>query len=317
MDRLGHRVHSWCVSRHMWTHGHDVPIVANQALCNWEAIDEAYCDRFVHRYRAHLSSFDAFIVDHPICFAALFEHTGRPVIANATTRYDLGLTGDPVRWGWLDGVLRRMYERGQLIPISNNRGDRAYGGELLGFDFPNAPSLCEYPRIAYSGNVAEWLRTSLDRPPLPRPYDWQALGAYRGLVHVPYNCSQMSVTEQYAAALPLVVPSPRRLLEMALADQHHAMSQVSCRRVCGMPEGEGLHAYRSPDTLARWVALSDWFDEEWMPFVVHCDGPIDAAFLESLDARSISRSMAAFNVQRRERILRFWQRHMEIAEKAA
>jgi hypothetical protein len=305
--RLGIRVYSWSVSSHLWRVGHDVPVEAARALAGWsDVIDAEFCDRFVHRYRPHLTGFDAFVVDHPVCFAPLFEHTGRPVIANSTTRYDLGVAGSPSRSAWLDATLRRMYGRGQLIPMSNNLGDRAYASARLGFDWPNLPSLCEYTGASYHGEKPQWLRASSQRSPLPPPYDWKDLGAYRGIVHTPYNCSQMSIIEHYASGLPIVVPSEARLLDMALADLEGAMSQVSLRRVLGLPPGEGMDDFRSPGALRQWVALSDFYDDEWMPGVVRAEDPIEESFLASLDSRAISGRIARFLPERRRRIMAGW-----------
>ena len=307
MHRLGHRVYSWCVSRQMTRIGHDVPVVAARALHEWHDIDEAYCERFVRGYGPHLGGFDAFIVDHPVCFAALFEHTGRPVIAHATTRYDQGVIADPRRAPWLDRTLQRMHDRGQLIAISNNRGDRDYARDHLGFEWPLLPSLCEYTGIHYTGAEPAWLRQSYGRPPLPQPYAWQDLGRYRGIVHTPYNCSMMSITEHFAAAMPIVVPSQQRLLTMAIAETDGAMLHVSHRRVVELPAGEGWNDYASPETLARWIGLSDWYDEDWMPGVIAADDPDDDAFLSAIDTAAVSRSIAAFLPARRDRILNGWR----------
>jgi hypothetical protein len=304
--RLGQRVHSWCVAEVPWVaRGRQDPYLTS--TFSWASPGPDTCDRFPRRYGAHLQCFDAFIVDHPIWFAALFETLDKPVIAQVASRYDLGVTADPTLWRWLDGTLGRMYDRGRLIPLSNNRGDRAYAREHLGFDWPTIPSLCEYTGISYVGDRPEWLLASLARPPLPKPYAWSDLGRYRGIRHVPYNTSLMSFTEQYAAAIPLVVPSPGRLLQMALDDEMDAMAHASLLRHLRLPPGDGWNDYRSPDVLQRWIALCDWYDEEWMPHVISLDDAPFSAALGTLDARTISARMASFNIDRRKRILEAWR----------
>lgn len=302
-SRFGHRLHSWCASEVPWlARGSQDP--SFREIVTWHGAGPDACDRFHHRYGEALTCFDAVIVDHPIWFAALFERLDRPVIANVTTRYELGVTHSPERWQWLDGTLRRMRDRGQLMPVSNNRADREYSREHLGFDWPMTPSLCEYTGIKYVGDRPGWLLAALERPPLPSPYPWTDLGRYRGIRHVPYNASLMSFTEHYAAAIPLAVPSPERLLQMALDDELDAMAQVSLFRYGGLPPGEGLNDYRSRDVLATWISRCDWYNEEWMPHVIVTDAPPES---QSLDLAAISARMAAFNVIRRDRILASWR----------
>ena len=222
-------------------------------------------------------------------------------------RYELGLTRDPERRRWLDGTLQAMHDRGQLLPLSNNRGDREYAREHLGFDWPTVPSLCEYPGAQYSGEDPRWLRVHLGRPPLPQPYSWADLARCRGIYHVPYNCSQISIFEHYVAGIPLVFPTRERLLDLARRDVFGAMAQVSLRRVERLPPGEGLNDYTSRATLARWVDLCDWYDEDWMPGIVTVDAEPDRVDLDGVDWRRAAGVIAAARPVRRDRILRAWR----------
>jgi hypothetical protein len=313
MTRLGHRVYSWCVSRHLWVTGQEPVMTAVLALQGWEHINAEFCQRVQRDFGPQFSAFDAIIVDHPIAFAGLFEQAGRPVIANATTRYDVACDQTPEGRRWLDDTLIRMFDRGQLLPMSNNLGDRAYGRERLGFDWPLVPSLCEYPRAPYTGGRPQWLRASLGHPPLPQPYAWRDLADYRGIVHVPYNCSQMALSEQYAAAIPIVVPSDHRLLEMALEGADGAMAQVSGLRVRGLAPGRGWDAYQSAESLERWIAHADWNDDHWMPGVLKSADFNDPSFLASIDVQAVSARVKAFLPARRSRILKAWESVLERA----
>ena len=300
-------MHSWSLSRQLWVVGRATPIPEVVTPDSWASIDQEMCDRFWHTYRSTLDSFDLFVVDHPVCLAACFEKFDRPVVAVATTRYELGLTRDPERWRWLNWTLQAMHDRGQLLPLSNNRGDREYAREHLGFDWPTVPSLCEYPGAQYSGEDPRWLRVRLGRPPLPQPYSWADLARCRGIYHVPYNCSQISICEQYAAGIPLVFPTRERLLDLARRDVFGAMAQVSLRRVEQLPPGEGLNDYTSRATLARWVDLCDWYDEDWMPGIVTVDAEPDRVDLDGVDWRRAAGVIAAARPVRRDRILRAWR----------
>ena len=307
--RLGHRTHSWCVSRAAWfARGAQDPAVS--ALLQ-SRIDEDACDRFHRAFAGALECFDVIVVDHPVSYAALFARLGRPVVAMATTRYDLGAVEDPPVWAWLDRTIAEMFDRGQLIPLSNNRGDRAYGRHRFGFDWPTIPSLCEYCRIDYTGEHGRWLRTTLAEPPLPQPYAWSDLGRFRGIGHVPYNCSQMSVFEQYSAAIPLAFPTPERLLALAVSGEMGAMTQVSSLRVAGRPPGADWNAYDDRRTLAQWVEVCDWYDDEWMPAIVQLDDVGDQGRLAAVDARSVSRRMADDQPRRRREILARWRRVLD------
>lgn len=305
-SRLGHQLHSVCLANNPWLArgGQDPDLTCTFA---WNSPGPETCERFRHRYSAALTCFDAFVVDHPIWFAALFEGIGKPVVANATTRYDLAVAGKPALCRWLNDTLQRMFDRGQLSPVSNNRADAAYSRDSVGFDWPTTPSLCEYTRISYTGVRSEWLLSTLAAPALPRPYVWSDLGLYRGIRHVPYNTSQMRITEQYAAGIPLAVPSPQNLLRMAIDGAFEAMSQVSALRHEGYPPANGWNAYTSPEALARWIELSDWYDEEWMPHVLALEDVMDTSVLHAIDAPAVSARVVQFNAARRRRILGRWQ----------
>ena len=215
------------------------------------------CDRVWHTYRSTLDSFDLFVVDHPVCLAACFEKFDRPVVAVATTRYELGLTRDPERWRWLNWTLQAMHDRGQLLPLSNNRGDREYAREHLGFDWPTVPSLCEYPGAQYSGEDPRWLRVHLGRPPLPQPYSWADLARCRGIYHVPYNCSQISVFEHYAAGIPLVFPTRERLLDLATRDVFGAATtRETARRSLDVHQARQACVSSRARVAGHWPALS-------------------------------------------------------------
>ena len=42
---------------------------------------------------------------------------------------------------------------------------------------------------------------------LERGYKWQEVADYKGVIHIPYNASTMSLFEQYASNIPLFFPT--------------------------------------------------------------------------------------------------------------
>jgi len=295
---LGHTIDQVCLSEHMWVIG-GKPDQHPGFPANMADFDQYACDQCKARF--DVKPYDVVIVDHPAAFAAMFQDMPVPVVLNVTTRWDNLVAVNNDRRAWLGRALCDMAKSGQMTVLANNRGDVAHVKETLGLEARHIPSLCRYTRTHWTGKHRNWLMTTRSHPPLPRPYKWEDLADYRGIMHIPYNCSQMSVFEQYAACIPLMVPTREMLFDMTIDNRYDAMSEVTFRRVYGMAPGDGLDNYINPEAIRRWIGLSDWYDQVWMPYVIEADSYPTYGF------EDVSRRMATFNVGRTELILQQWR----------
>lgn len=303
---LGHDVTSWSISAHAWVLGQptaDVDVI-NQHT--WRGLNRRLCDAFYERYKDELDSFDAFIVTHTPSFALLYERWNKPIICVASTRYEAPFSNDVDSWQDLNRYLREKIDSGMLIPIANNKYDAAYARFFTDRAWTVIPSLCEYTHAHYSGLHRESLL--IGKFPLPidvpglvakgqrfgesflgkvgrrlnlrigrRGHTWQDLCDFSSVVFFPYNSSIMTIFELYAAGVPMIFPS------QAFASQIYAkswtsgwFSELSYNQVFGLPPKSVVpcgpddpNRYDDPENMARWIAKSDFYDEENLKHLVY------------------------------------------------
>lgn len=347
LARLGHEVTDWTLSGHAWVMGREPDPVEIINARNWRSIDRAMCDAFFDRYRAELADYDAFIVTHTPCLAMLYERWQKPIIVVASTRYEQPFTRDAARWNAFNDDLRRLHDRGLLIPLANNRYDAAYAHAFTGFAWPVIPSLCEYvdaparlerPEFVAWGKYPGLFDVPLVRSrhdlgdgpgapheaqrrrggsPIRRPYRWSTLAEYRGVVHAPYNASLMSLFEQYTSAFPLLVPTRSFLRRLYGAHRDEGiLSELSFNAVERLPPGSAIpyggdadpNAYDDVDAVMQWIELADFYDPDGMPHITYFDSSEELAErLVSLDVHAVQAAMRDANQGRRTRVYDAWR----------
>jgi hypothetical protein len=329
---LGQQLTSWTLSAHAWVFGRERDKVDVVDQDSWRSLDAALCDAFHRRYRDELAGFDGFVVTHTPAFALLFRAWQKPVLIVNSTRYEQPFTLDPERWRWLDEQLVAGVRSGQFSIVSNNKGDQAYLREHTGLESTHIPSLCDYTGATHSGRRRRFILfgrgaellpmprsvRGLVRTPRqafrswlrPRPHTWQELYDHRGVVHLPYQISVMSLFEQYSASVPLFFPSPDFVVELHQRHPGQVLSELSMFQVHGQHyDGTGLNRTQDPEVLRRWVSLADYYDADNMPHIQYFDSFEHLAeLLASVDTAEISARMQAFNRVRRDRIVGAWQR---------
>ena len=213
LENLGHQVDSWSLSGHRW--------VLNLPECkspvinadNWKNINQEMVDKFYETHRKELDKYDAFICAYPPIFLKLFEQFNKPILVISATRYDFPVAGDKNRLAWLEDSLKN---NSNIIKIANNQFDQKYCENFLGNKWEWIPSLCDYTNSHYSPKSNNFLYFSKLQIELPEcfvnkdslgKYTWQDLYSYKGIVHVPYNVSTMSIFEQNQAQIPLHFPT--------------------------------------------------------------------------------------------------------------
>jgi hypothetical protein len=144
-------------------------------------------------------------------------------------------------------------------------------------------------------------------------FSWQSFYDFKGIIHIPYQVSTMSIFEQYSANVPLFFPSKKFLFELHTQFPDKVLSELSFYQVNRL-DTSGL-APDDPNNLAndeivkRWIDLADYYDELNMPYVQYFDSFEHLeSLLREVDCREISEKMRAFNQQRIDRVFRDWEK---------
>ena len=302
---------NWSISGHNWVFNAPTPDVEIINQGTWHGIDPAIIAAFQARYDSFLCGFDAFIVTHTPVFAAIFEKYDKPVLLVNSCRYEqpYGWKADLDGWEWLNDVLKRMSAKRQLVNVSNNKADHDYLWLGTGIKSVHIPSLCLYTGATYKPTKPAFVCHG-DRsffPPHPlleaKPsmgYSWSELYSYKGIVHIPYEMSTMSLFEQYSAGIPLWLPS-------------RAFYEV-CIREGRMPFGS-IYASSGPPTLAGplsdlgfWLDRADFYDPMNFKHVRYYDSAADLlrqleSFAESAAERA---ERMAWIAERRNAVYAAW-----------
>lgn len=252
---LGHEVHALSMSGHAWVNGWKQGRTSVVTPENWRAIDQAMCDRFAETYGKALEEYDGFIVSYPPAFALLFEKLGKPVIVHNCTRFEHPCED---RLAWLKAGLSNMIQRGQLIPVANNRYDAEYATKHTNHKWEFIPSVCRYAEAwkwTGEGSVKVWSRPNINLPAdinvdrgfsILNRYDRASIaGTTKAVVHLPYNISIMSAFEHRASGIPMLVPSVNCLIDMK-NDGYPLLSELQFPG--GLPKE------------MPWLKLADWYN---------------------------------------------------------
>lgn len=299
------------ISGHNWVFGAPTPHVEIINQATWRSINPELITMFQECYDDLLRSYDGFIVTHTPVFALLYEKYNKPILLVNSCRYEQPYcwTANISAWEDLSAALARMYARGQLIAVSNNRADRDYLRAGAGINSIHIPSLCLYTNAIYEPRYHSWICYG-DRsffPPsqllIAKPsagYSWADLYSYTGIVHIPYEMSTMSLFEQYSAGVPLYLPSKQFYKDCILRGQ--------------MPFGS-IYAVVGPAQLRQqltdldfWLDRADFYDNDNFRFVYFYDSAADLiAKLERFTLSPSERAArAAWLTARRTAVYTAW-----------
>ena len=261
-----------CLSGHTWVMGRQQASMEVINPDTWYNLSTDMIRAFQERYDTFLSEFDGFICAHPNSFLLLFEKYNKPIIVVNSCRYDIpfSITGKKEMLPELNAGFRRCQEKGLLHMISNNRADNKYFLTALSdIRTQIIPSLCLYtglrwnpahtPRqkfLIYSGpGLRHPLlehRTSLGR------FAWPTLMEYRGIIHIPYEVSTMSLFEHISTEIPLFFPTKEFLLHLWTA--RLARYQSNYWRLLGKTAPPPELA--ASENLTYWIEAGDMYGLE-------------------------------------------------------
>lgn len=292
---------------------------------NWRSLSSSNCDSFFEAHHEELSSYDGFVCFYPPSFSMMYEKFQKPIITHVPIRFETPFHRR--RHDLFNYImhLRRTIESGQLQPLANNRFDSEYCTAVVGKKFDHIPSLCDYLNVSRQkinkevivhGDFQKIAPTMPGLKRLQSGYSWNELYSYNAIVHIPYHNSLMSMFEQYAANMPLLVPSDDFMIELWKKDSRSIMSQISwhsvenlgSERVYQIDKNLDVNLYDDVDVMRNAISLSDWNDKDWMPHVIKFDS---WEHLEELiqadDFDSVHEAMKSDSGMRKEKILRLWE----------
>ncbi len=243
----------WCLSGHAWVlkRRQDCPVHINAST--WRGLNQKMIEDFRKQYDTFLGTFDMFIVGYASCFAMIYEPYGKPILMMNAVRYDVPFcwTNDTFMLNAYHECLFRLRDAKNLIIVSNNKADQLYLQSGCGLTSQHIPSLCLYTGIQYAPTRDTFLVYSGKTPSHPlitqkpsQPFEWSDLGSFRGIIHIPYEISTMSMFEHFSARLPMFVPSKTFWL--------------------ANPSIQSMSAYwghRSPTRLSKFCDNSVWIEQ--------------------------------------------------------
>jgi hypothetical protein len=215
---LGHTIDSDSLSGHTWVM--EIPKASIPLLeANINQIVEKELWKDFHReYKGKLKEYDAFVVTYPPLFSMLFKEFNKPIILQIPIRYDWNVVEKPKELA----IFHEFLKQDNVFCCANNMLDKMYFEDRVGKTCEYIPSLCRYTGMKYNPTRTDFLvydnarmfdiSNTVNRSTLQR-HKWSDIEKFKGVIHVPYNTSTMSIFEAYQAGIPLFVPDRYLLLE--------------------------------------------------------------------------------------------------------
>lgn len=325
-------IEQWSISGHSWVFGKRPTNVKFVNANTWKNFNKEMIDNFVKEYGEYLEKFDGFIVTHTPVFALLFESFNKPIICVNSCRYEqpysFNENNNLGRWNFLNLKLKQMSEKGQLIIISNNKGDQEYLRLGTGIKSMYIPSLCLYTNAKYEPstdiNVVYSDFTLFNKPNkmisrqefVGNNYCWSNLYSCKSMIHFPYEISTMSIFEQYSANIPLFFPSKDFLKKIITKHQHRFISRYiminnSIKSNKVYPKSLDI-AMDDNTWLDFWLDNADYYDENNMKHIIYFDSlsKLDS-LTKNTNMKEVSEKMAEHNKNRKEIVYNAWKTIMD------
>ena len=324
---LGHEVVDKSLSDHTWVFDRpkdSVPMLDNG---RWRSLSpKQYSDTFFETYKNDMDDYDAFIVTYPPPFSLLYKHFNKPIIINNPIRYEWPYSFNSTYWEEFNDFLREGVDKDQIILVANNMYDKLYMEGFIGRPVEFIPSICDYygeyyqPQhdeflYYYKGNLSEIKNPKIkSKNSVFSTHKHVDLLKYKGIIHIPYQVSYMSIFEQYTSSIPLFVPSKDFLFDL-YKKGYNVLKEYAWNKDYNKPSGSRIkfqgefdpNDYNNLDSVYHWIQFSDFYDEEWMPYIIQFDSfeHLDS-LVDTVDTEKISSQMAEFNAKRKGLIYQKW-----------
>jgi hypothetical protein len=314
----------WSISNMSWVFNKPISNVDIINQHNWKNINGELIDQFYYKYCDYLSQFDGFIVTHTPVFCLLYEKFNKPIILINSCRYEqpFSWTNNIKLWDDLNIKLKYMYDKNQLTIISNNKADKEYLKLGTGIDSILIPSLCLYTNVKYEPknniciiynnnniNIPENSKLKHKKTILKDNYSWKNLYSFKGIVHMPYEVSTMSLFEQYSANIPLFFPSKTLLKKLIIKDKYYFQSRYNKIFNYNNNFHPNLFKALSDDYwIDFWVENADYYDTDNMKYIIYFNSFNELNYLiNNLDFQKISSKMEEYNTIRFDNTYTKWK----------
>ena len=334
-DLYGDKVEiiDWNISDQYWLFYKDRKDVKHINQQTWKNIDQDMINRFVNEYQDYLSQFDGFIVTHTPVFSLLYESFNKPIFMINSCRYEQPFSfkenNDIRKWYNLNIKLKQMHEKGQLIVISNNKADQEYLRIGTGIESMYIPSLCLYTNAKYNPHTDKYIVYS-DSPFLRKTeamipryyfsghhYTWEQLYTCRGIIHMPYEISTMSIFEQYSANIPLFFPSKNFIKQLVATGNYFLCSRYikfdSHLKLQKVFPKNLEPAMNDVSWINWWIDKSDFYRDDCdMQHIIYFNSMDELDYLlNTIDTRVISERMRQHNIIRKNKVYNSWKEIMD------
>jgi len=325
-EDLGHNVDSWSISGHNWVFGRESKSVDVINQNTWKNLNQNMCDEFYNRYKDDLSKYDGFICTYPPVFSMIYEKFKKPIIIQIPIRYEVPFHNNVDKWNNFNDYLRKGIDSGMIIPIANSEYDKKYFEFFVERECKLIPSICEYSNSDWNPTIDKFLYSSrlpinfgtdiiIDKSTLGK-YEWKDIASYKGIIIIPYNCSTMSIFEYYTSNIPIFCPSKELMMDLYSKYSDQVLSELTWNKIFNIPPGSVIECNRNNDPndysnieiMSNWIDYSDFYNTEWMPYITYFDSFDELGLLLQSNLKEISNNMKEFNIIRKERIYKEWNK---------
>ena len=312
---------NWSISGHSWVFNENsvFPDIINANT--WNNIDKEMINNFVNIYKDFLSTFDGFIVTHTPVFCLLYETFNKPIILINSCRYEqpFSWNNNIDMWNYLNIKLKEMYDKNILIAISNNKADALYLKYGTNIDSHIIPSLCLYTNAKYlptnnkfiinnNFNIPENENIINKNNCLNNGYSWKDLYSYKGIIHMPYEISTMSIFEQYSANVPLFFPSKQYLIYLIKNNGYKIQSRYN-KMKGNNNYPNNLNICLNNDSLLNfWINNADYYDDNNLKHIIYFDNNEHLyELVKNVDTNDICEKMRIDNITRKNNVYTIWK----------
>jgi hypothetical protein len=240
---------------------------------SWLRLDDQMIRDFQDEYDSYLSSFDLFLTGYPASFCLLYEKYNKPILIYNCVRYDLPFcwSGDLNMLSRLNESIYRLNQKGLLSIVSNNLADHDYIRNGIPHVSSTIISTCgAYKKIDWFPLSEQCLGYSPETKITSRfkgrivtrsqmgSFTDQALGWFKGIVHLPYEVSTMSMYEQYQSGIPLIFPSLHLFQELWTTSQIPVQSRYWLHHSSIESAPPSQFCTNGPGSIHWWSSRADW-----------------------------------------------------------
>ena len=189
------------------------------------------------------------------------------------------------------------------------------------------PSICDYYGEYYQPEREDYLYYSkgkineLTSPNITYKGDvftshkHKDLTKFKGIIHMPYQISYMSIFEQYTANIPLFVPTKDFLIDLYKKGYPGILKEISWNGDLGRGGKSVIdykgkfdpNDYTNHDSVYEWLQYSDFYDTKWMPHIQQFESFEHLnKIVNEVNPNEISINMKLFNEQRKKLIYDMW-----------